>query len=71
MPAENDLGDWFRSIPVVTRWWFTLSIAFTLLGRFGVLNVMYMFLNFDLIVYRFQVSLYYFTTCSCFKMEVV
>ncbi|CAB3999602.1 derlin-1-like [Paramuricea clavata] len=55
MPAENDLGDWFRSIPVVTRWWFSLSIVFTLLGRFGVLNIMYMFLNFDLVVYKFQI----------------
>lgn len=57
MPAENDLGDWFRGIPVVTRWWFSLSIVFTLLGRFGILNVMYMFLSFDLIAYKFQVML--------------
>ena len=57
MPAENELGDWFRSIPVVTRWWFSLSIVFTLLGRFGLLNIMYMFLSFDLVAYKFQVNL--------------
>ena len=55
MPAENDLGDWFRGIPVVTRWWFSLSIGFTLLGRFGLLNVMHMFLSFKLVVYKFQI----------------
>ncbi|XP_046843371.1 derlin-1-like [Xenia sp. Carnegie-2017] len=55
MPAENDLGDWFRGIPVVTRWWFSLSIAFTLLGRFRILNAVYMFLSFDLIAYKFQI----------------
>ena len=56
MPAENDLADWFRSVPIVTRWWFSLSIVFTLLGRFGVLNIMYMFLNFELVAYKFQVG---------------
>lgn len=55
MPAENDLGDWFRSIPIVTRWWFSLSIIFTLLGRIGVLNLVYMFLSFDLVAYKFQI----------------
>ncbi|XP_057671748.1 derlin-1 isoform X1 [Diorhabda carinulata] len=34
----SDLGDWFRSIPVFTRYWFSGSIVFTLLGRFGIVN---------------------------------
>lgn len=55
MPAENDLGDWFRSIPIVTRWWFSLSILFTVLGRFGLLNIRHMFLSFELIAYKFQI----------------
>ncbi|XP_065676587.1 derlin-1-like [Hydra vulgaris] len=53
--AENDIGDWFRSIPIVTRWWFSSSIAFPLLGRFGILKLYYMILDFHLVVYKFQI----------------
>ena len=53
---DNDIGDWFRSIPIVSRWWFTLSIAFPLLGRIGLLHIYYMILDFQLVVYKFQVS---------------
>lgn len=53
--AENDIGDWFRGIPIVTRWWFVLSIVFPLLGRIGLLHPYYMILDFELVVYKFQV----------------
>jgi len=56
--AENELGTWFRSIPIVTRWWFSLSIVFPLLGRLGLINGMYYFiLHYESIVYRFQVRI--------------
>lgn len=53
--AENELGVWFRSIPIVTRWWFSLSIIFPLLGRLGLINGMYMILDYASIVHRFQI----------------
>lgn len=53
--AENDIGDWFRSIPLISRWWFMLSIIFPLLGRVGLLSPYYMILNFELVVYKFQI----------------
>lgn len=53
--ASNDLGDWYRSIPQMTRYWFTGSIAFPLLGKIGIVNVFHMILSFDLIFYHFQV----------------
>lgn len=53
--AENELGTWFRSIPIVTRWWFSLSIIFPLLGRIGLINGIYMILDYTSIIYRFQV----------------
>ena len=53
---DNDIGDWFRTIPIVTRWWFILSIAFPLAGRIGLLNPMYMFLSWEMVAYKFQVS---------------
>ena len=54
--AENELGTWFRSIPIVTRWWFSLSIVFPLLGRLGLINGMYMILDYASVIHRFQVS---------------
>lgn len=53
--AENDLGIWFRSIPIVTRWWFSLSIVFPLLGKLGLINGYYMILDYHSIVSRFQI----------------
>jgi len=55
--AENDIGEWFRGIPIVTRWWFALSIAFPLLGRIGLLNIYYMVLTFEHVFYKFQVCI--------------
>lgn len=55
--AENELGTWFRSIPIVTRWWFSLSIVFPLLGRLGLINGMYFILDYASVVYRFQVRI--------------
>lgn len=52
---DNDIGDWFRSIPIISRWWFVLSIAFPLAGRIGLLHPMYMFLSWELVAYRFQI----------------
>lgn len=53
--AENDIGDWFRGIPIVSRWWFVLSIIFPLLGRIGLLHPFYMILDFEFVAYKFQV----------------
>lgn len=55
--AENELGIWYRSIPIITRWWFSLSIVFPLLGRLGLINMMYMLLDYASIIYRFQVRI--------------
>jgi len=53
--AENDIGEWFRSITIVSICWFALSIVFPLLGRIGILKSYYMILNFELVVYKFQI----------------
>lgn len=51
---DNDIGEWFRGIPIVTRWWFILSIVFPLLGRVGLFHPYYMILDFELVAYKFQ-----------------
>lgn len=50
MPA--DIQDWFRSLPVFTRYWFGLTIAFTLLGRFGLLPAQWLVLLWDPLVHN-------------------
>ena len=55
MAEGNDFSAWYRSIPRVTRWWFTLCIAVPVLSRFGLLPGDYLILLFDEIFYRFQV----------------
>ena len=51
----NDLGDWYRSIPIITRYWFTGSVILPLIGKLGLVNPGSMILQFELIFYKFQV----------------
>lgn len=53
----SDIGDWYRTIPEITKYWFTGSVILPLLGRFGLFNPYYMVLEWNLLVYRFQVIL--------------
>ncbi|CAH1269667.1 derlin-1-like [Branchiostoma lanceolatum] len=55
MVEGSDIGDWFRSIPLITRYWFALSVALPLLGRIGLVDAMSMILHWDLTVYHFQI----------------
>lgn len=51
----SDLGDWFRSIPLITRYWFAGSIALPLIGKLGLVSPVYLFLWPDAFINRFQV----------------
>jgi len=53
--SSNDIADWFRRIPMMTKYWFTGSIALPLLGKLGVVSVMSMLLDYGLVVHGFQV----------------
>ncbi|KHJ97783.1 hypothetical protein OESDEN_02228 [Oesophagostomum dentatum] len=59
----SDLGTWFRTVPIVTRYWFALSVIIPLLGRFGLINPLWMYLDWDLFVYRFHVSILLLYVC--------
>ncbi|XP_050399051.1 derlin-1 [Patella vulgata] len=52
--ASNDIGDWYRSIPPITKYWFTGSIILPLAGRIGLLSPMWMILHFESFIYKFQ-----------------
>lgn len=53
--AQNDIGDWYRGIPMVTKFWFTGSVVVPLIGRFGLINPMNLILSFPHVFYRFQI----------------
>jgi len=55
MPAGGDIQDWFKSLPIFTRYWFGLTIGFTLLGRFGLLSAQWLVLFWEPLVHRFHV----------------
>lgn len=50
----SDLGDWFRSVPFFTRYWFAGTVLFTLLGRFGILKPINLILLYEPLK-RFQI----------------
>ncbi|XP_047214429.1 derlin-1 [Girardinichthys multiradiatus] len=50
----SEIGDWFRSIPFITRYWFATSIAVPLIGRLGLVSPMNLTLSPGLVFRRFQ-----------------
>lgn len=53
--ASNDIGDWYRGIPQITKYWFTGSVVVPIAARFGLLNAQWLVLLFELVVYKFQI----------------
>lgn len=53
----SDIGDWFRSIPLITRTWFAASIAVPLIGKLGLVNPKNLMLWPELFFNKFHVSL--------------
>lgn len=56
--ASNDIGDWYRGIPQMTKYWFTGSVVVPLVARFGLINPRNLILIFESVVYKFQVSMF-------------
>lgn len=51
----SDIGDWFRSIPAITRYWFAATVAVPLIGKLGLISPAYFVLWPEAFLYRFQV----------------
>ncbi|XP_063218216.1 derlin-1 [Bacillus rossius redtenbacheri] len=51
----SDIGEWFKSVPLFTRYWFALSIGFSLVARLGIVNPYYLYLVPDLFIQKFQI----------------
>ena len=52
----SDIGDWFKSIPFITRYWFAGSIAVPLIGKLGLISPKYLVLWPEYFFHKFQVS---------------
>ncbi|KAJ0000141.1 hypothetical protein NQD34_011983 [Periophthalmus magnuspinnatus] len=50
----SDIGDWFRSIPLITRTWFAGSIIVPFIGKLGLINPMNLVLAPQLFFNRFH-----------------
>ena len=64
--ATNDIGDWYRGIPRITKYWFTGSVVVPIAARFGLLGAQWLILVFELVVYKFQVIVIFFSCLSRF-----
>ncbi|GFO43476.1 derlin [Plakobranchus ocellatus] len=53
--ASNDIGDWYRGIPQITKYWFTGSIIVPLIGRIGILPPQFFILDFASVFYHFNI----------------
>ena len=49
-------GEWYASLPVVTRTWGTACVATTAALSFGIVTQYTLFLDFGAIVKKFEVS---------------
>ena len=56
MSASNDIGQWYKSIPPITRVWFTAAIAVPLAARLGIVSPVHLVLFIKPIVQNFQVK---------------
>ena len=52
----SDIGDWFRSIPAITHYWFAATVAVPfLICKLGIISPAYFFLWPEAFLYRFQI----------------
>uniref|UniRef100_A0A669F0V0 Derlin n=1 Tax=Oreochromis niloticus TaxID=8128 RepID=A0A669F0V0_ORENI len=51
----SDIGDWFRSIPFITRYWFAASIAVPLIGKLGLVDFRNLLLFPEMVFSRFHI----------------
>jgi derlin-1 len=49
-----DAQNWFKSLPIFTRYWFGLTVALTLVGKIGIVSPYYLILTEDFIK-KFQI----------------
>lgn len=66
MSVSNDLGQWYKSIPPITRAWFTASIAVPVAARLGLVRPHNLVLFVKPIIQHFQVCQDF-----CFFLKII
>lgn len=71
----SDVADWFKSLPIFTRYWLALTIAFSLIGRFRIIGVQWLVLQYDPFIRNFEIwraatSLFFYPTSFHFLMNL-
>ncbi|XP_075222867.1 derlin 1 [Lycorma delicatula] len=51
----TDIPEWFKSLPIFTRCWLSLTAGLSLLGRFGLIGAHNLILMFDPFIHKFQI----------------
>jgi derlin-1 len=57
MSSGGDFSDWYKNIPLVTKYWFTGSVIVPLVARFGIISAQSLILMYDLVFQKFQVCI--------------
>lgn len=52
--SSSDFSDWYKSIPQITRYWFTGSVIVPLVARFGIVSAYSLLLQFEPFIYKFH-----------------
>lgn len=52
----TDISDWYRNIPIFTKYWLTGTVGLSLLERFGILQQQWLILVPELIYSKLQVN---------------
>lgn len=53
--ASNDIGDWYRSIPQITRYWFSACVVVPLAAKFGLVSGMTLILDYGFLFHNFHI----------------
>lgn len=53
--SSNDIGEWYKGIPQLTRYWFTAGVIVPLSARFGIVGVFNLLLDWDSLFYNFHI----------------
>ena len=64
MIFDYDTQQWFKSLPIVTRYWFGITLVLTVAGNFGILSPYYYVFVWKNIVNKFEV--WRVATCFCY-----
>ncbi|XP_067005994.2 derlin-1 [Anabrus simplex] len=51
----SDISDWFNRLPFFTRWWLSLTVGLSLIGKIGLINPYRLMLFYEPFIKQFQI----------------